>query len=173
LSVTDRTTHFFVLDRTPARKLSLFGRSLARGTGLTLPMPNPAKGPEWDARVAWASGFLKKGQFLAVPVGEEGMEMLEEQFLRQVETRHPAVILPVYHSQGNGSKGAVPVQVVIGQPLPAGTPFSVVRAEMKKLADWSVQKQAEDGGPATTLMIPRALGASPTAPAADLPARPS
>jgi MFS family permease len=179
LSVTDRTTHFFVLDRTPAKRLSAIGRSLARGTGLTLPLPDPAKTAEWEARVAWASGFLKKGQFLALPVGEERMEMLEEQFLRQVETRHPAVILPVFHSQANlargaaKSKGAVPVQVVIGEPLPAGTPFTVIRAELKKLADWSVQKFTGEGAPATTLMIPRALDASPTAPAADLPARPS
>jgi hypothetical protein len=105
--------------------------------------------------------------------------MLEEQFLRQVETRQPAVILPVYHSQAKLSAGAVkekgpiPVQVVIGQPLPAGTPFTVVRSELKKLADWSVQRFTDGSGPATTLMIPRALDASPTAPAADLPARPS
>jgi MFS family permease len=173
LSVTDRTTHFFVLDRTPATRLSLIGRCLARGSGLTLPMPDPKKAPEWEARVAWAGGFLKKGQFLAVPVGEEGMEMLEEQFLRQVETRNPAVILPVYHRQGKGSAGAVPVQVVIGQPLPAGTPFSVVRAELRKLADWSVQRSSDGASPATTLMIPRAADALPTGPAADLPAHPS
>jgi MFS family permease len=175
LSVTDRTTHFFVLDRLPTRRFSAIGRFLARGTGLTLPLPNPAKLPEWEARVAWASGFLKNGQFLALPVGEEGMEMLEEQFLRQVEARHPTVILPVYHSRASAAKtiGAIPVQVVIGQPLPAGTPFSLVRMELKKLADWSVQKLADGAGPATTLMIPRALDASPIAPAADLPTRPS
>jgi hypothetical protein len=179
LSITDRTTHFFVLDRTPTRRLSAIGRCLARGTGLTLPLPDPAKSQEWEARVAWAAGFLKKGQFLALPVGEEGMEMLEEQFLRQVEAVRPTVILPVYHSQANLSAsatkaaGPIPVQVVIGEALPAGTPFTLVRQELKRLAEWSVQRANGAAGPATTLMIPRALDASPIAPAADLPARPS
>jgi MFS family permease len=178
LSVTDRPTHFLVLDWTPAARLSALGRLLARGTGLTLPLPNPEKANEWEARVAWAVLFLKKGQFLALPVGEEGMEMLEERFLRQVEALHPTMILPVYHSSSDGAarngevKRASPVQVVIGQPLPAGTPFTLIRRELKHLADWSVQRLVDGSGPATTLMIPRALDASPTAPAADRPAHP-
>jgi MFS family permease len=179
LSVTDRTTHFFVLDRTPASRLSAIGRFLARGSGLTMPLPDPGKPPEWEGRIAWAASFLKNGQFLALPVGEEGLEMLEEQFLRRVEGLHPAVILPVYHSQADRfsaaarTKGAVPVQLVIGAPMPAGTPFTLVRRELIRLAEWSVQR-AEDGDvPATTLMIPRAEDALPTGPAADLPARPS
>jgi hypothetical protein len=178
LSVTDRTTHFLVLDAAPSERLSAIGRFLARGTGLTLPLPDPDKPKEWEDRVAWAARFLKKGQFLALPVGEEELEFLEERFLRQVEERQPTIILPVYHGlvggnrQDENPKRAVGVGIVIGQALPVGTKAAVIRAELGRLAEWHSQQLADGAPPATTLMIPAAAGASPREPAADRPARP-
>jgi hypothetical protein len=148
---------------------------LARGTGLTLPLPNPDNPKEWEERVAWAARFLEKRQFLAVPIGEEALEFLEERFLRQVEERQPTIILPVYHSVLGDSKttGAKDVRIVIGQALPMGTRAAIIRSELGHLADWVKQSSMDGAAPPTTLMIPAALGASPTAPAADHPALPS
>jgi MFS family permease len=178
LSVTDRTTHFLVLDAAPSERLPVVARFLARGTGLNLPLPNPDKPREWEERVAWAARFLEKGQFLVLPVGEEELEILEEHFLRQVEERQPTLILPVYHSSTSGAapkkkaKGAINVRIVIGAPLPVGTKADLIRAELRRLADGAADRFANGAVTATTVMIPAAAAASPREPATDRPARP-
>jgi MFS family permease len=176
LSVTDRTTHFVVLERSPAAHLPLAARFLGKGTGLTLPCPNPNDPKNWEERLQWATRFLAKGQFVAVPVGEEGLEELEDRFLREVEDRQPTIILPVYHGSADrhagGEKGTSVVQIIIGPPLPSGARAAIIRDELQRLGQWNSQRLNDDADAATTSMIPGGAGALPREPAADHPASP-
>jgi hypothetical protein len=99
---------------------------------------------------------LDNEEVVGLPATGSGVVREVDDFLRSLEKRHRAVIVPVYWGGRDMANGEMRrVKVVIGEPLPPETPAELVRREIERLAHGGDDK---DGGTAvsTTVMIPTA-----------------
>jgi MFS family permease len=144
LAVTDRYT-CFVLNNNPGEvRLPLALRHFLTLSRLA------TLGPDGDGRaeaMARAERALGKGWVVGVPADANGGG--PGRFLDELARRSGAVLLPVYcdgdepDPQRNGRpRRGSDVRVVIGAPLPPGTPADIVREEVCRLADGSGREGA-------------------------------
>jgi hypothetical protein len=96
---------------------------------------------------------LDEDEVVGLPATGGGAIPEVDDFLRGLEKRHRAVIVPIYCGQRAMSDGELQrVKVVIGQPLPPETPAELVRREIEQLARGGDEK---DG---TSLVTTEATG---------------
>jgi MFS family permease len=168
LSVTDRFTRFLLLENHEERPGRLM-RLMAKAASLAVLRPGTADG-EWKAALERAVKILDEQEVVGLPATDGGSLPEMDEFLRGLENRHRALIVPVFCGKRDMTDGELQrVKVVIGKPLPPETPADVVRREIEELAKGS----AGDGSNySITVVIPAASSASPTPPAADRPRAP-
>jgi MFS family permease len=168
LCVTDRLTRFFLPTKEGAGGWPGWLRFLLSRTNWMEPPADRWSQNLTERMLARSVASLQKREMLGLP------EPLMDTFLDRLRQQTEALIVPVYrHSVMANSRGLQNVQIVFGVPLPAHTPAALVRREIDRLGAWVEQSHVDGMIPASTLMIPEALAALPTAPVADLPAPPS
>jgi MFS family permease len=171
LSVTDRFTRFVLLENHAEEKPGLLLRLMARNTSLAILRPGQISPDEWQRAMSRAVEILDEDEVVGLPATGGGAIPEVDDFLRGLEKRHRAVIVPIYCGQRAMSDGELQrVKVVIGQPLPPETPAELVRREIEQLAKGGDEKDGTSL--VTTVAIPAASGASPTPPATGRPANP-
>jgi hypothetical protein len=140
LAVTDRYTRF-VFEESPSRaalptalRLFLWQSRLA-----DLP-PDEATAEDREKVRARVLRALAWEQVVAVTANGTNADVDRAGFLDEISQRTPAVVVPVFSdldvpgSDTSGSRSRR-VRVVIGAPLPPGTPAVLVRAEIHRLAE--------------------------------------
>jgi MFS family permease len=168
LSVTDRFTRFLLLENHEERP-GPFLRLMAKSASLAVLRPGIGNG-EWKTALERAVKILDDEEVVGLPATDGAAVPEMDEFLRGLENRHRAVIVPVFCGMREMTNGELQrVKVVIGKPLPPETPADLVRREIEQLAGGS------DGDSSIVLSsaaIPEASAASPTPPAADRPRGP-
>jgi hypothetical protein len=165
LSVTDRFTRFLLLENHGERP-SLFLRLMAKSASLAVLRPGAGNG-EWKMALERAVKILDEEEVVGLPAAGDGAVPEMDEFLRGLENRHRAVIVPVFCSKREMTNGELQrVKVLIGKPLPPETPAQLVRREIEQLAK---SGDPDSTSLSTTLTIPAASTALPTPPATDRP----
>jgi MFS family permease len=168
VTATDRFTRFILLESDPDERPPWLLRYLARRTGLVALPPGERKPEVWDRALAKAAKTLGQGNLLGVTADGEGPTPEMVRLLDQVRTLTPAPILPVYCGELTQpvADGRPPhirrMQVVIGYPLRGDATPDDIRRTIHLLGEWMRQTE-RDGVVPATVMIPKAVTASPTA----------
>ncbi len=135
LSVTDRFTRFLLLEHHPEERSNLFLRLMAKNTSLAILHPSQAASAAWQQALDRAVAVLDEEEVVGLPA-TNGAAAEVDDFLRCLEKRHRAVIVPVYCASREAGNGAARrIKVIIGHPLPPETPADLVRKEIDRLAD--------------------------------------
>jgi MFS family permease len=168
LSVTDRFTRFLILENHEDRP-GWFLRLMAKSSSFARLRPGTADG-EWKTALEQAVKILDEEEVVGLPATDDGKMPEMDEFLRGLENRHRAMIVPVFCGKRDMTNGELQrVKVVIGRPLPPETPAELVRKEIEQLAKGS---DGDSSVFVSTAAIPAASSASPTPPAADRPGSP-
>jgi 1-acyl-sn-glycerol-3-phosphate acyltransferase len=178
VTATDRFTRFILFEDPTDREPTPLLRYLARRTGLVALRMDTVKPEDWDKAFIKAARALDEGKLVAVTADGTGSSANKEVFLDRLRARNPVPVLPVYcgtleaEPETDGRVFALKhVRVVIGPPVPPSATAADIRRGIHELGKW-VHQTERTGTPATTLMIPAAASASPSAPGPDHPARP-
>ena len=175
VSATDRFTGFILLESREDERPRPLLRYLARRTGLVALHPEAITRADRERALARAARTLDAGNLLGLTVDGDWPPEQVDGFLNDLEHRRPTTILPVYC--GVAARPAEVhavlrrVRVVIGRPLPPESGAADIRQAIRSLGDW-LERTERAGVKPTTVLIPEAAAASPTAPAAGRPGRP-
>ena len=140
LSATDRSTSFVLLEKGKHDRLPPLLRYLASHTSLAVLQPHKATEACWDRALENAVKVLNRGEMVGLPAtdGTGAPEM--DEFLRDLQSRKPVPILPVYckeedraHSHAGERHLIKWVRIVIGQPLPPSVSPELIHEEIRRL----------------------------------------
>jgi hypothetical protein len=179
LAATDRYTRFVLLESAADDAPRPLLRFLARRTGLVALKPGKLVAKTWERALNKAMDTLVTGNVLAVTVDSQEMPREAAEFLREVLNRMPGVTLvpvftdtaPFVHPESGGFFSSRRVRVVIGPAMSPSASAEEVRQAIRGLGEW-LRETDLGGGTPTSVMIPGAASASPTAPATDRQTRP-
>jgi acyl-[acyl-carrier-protein]-phospholipid O-acyltransferase/long-chain-fatty-acid--[acyl-carrier-protein] ligase len=178
VTATDRFTRFVLLESDPDERPPWLLRYLARRTGLMALSPVGEKREAWNKALAKSSVSLRQGNLVGLTADGRGPNAEMVKLFQELRRSVDAPVLPVYCgslSPDPSHKGRTAVirriQVVIGQPLRKDATAEEIRQRIHLLGEWMRQTDLA-GTPAATAMIPEAVAALPTAPAAARPERP-
>jgi MFS family permease len=131
LAATDRFTRFVLVENGHADRLPPVLGYLARRTSLAVVRPGAGAGALGRA-LERTLRALGRGEVVGLPADGGAAAFAVDELLRDVQGRLAVTVLPVFC--GTAQTGAV-TRVVIGMPLPAGTPAEVIRKEIEMLGE--------------------------------------
>jgi MFS family permease len=133
---TDRTTRFFCVERIEEEPLPPLLRLLvSRSTLGVVSEKYPSADVDWPALLKRADEALASEEVVAVSVDDPLSANLADPLLATIGPRHAAPIVPVHyeipnHDQSQRRKHAY---IIVGTPLPPGTPREVVSQEIQRI----------------------------------------
>jgi hypothetical protein len=132
---TDRTTKFLLVERFEEDPLPPVLRLLVSRYSLGVVSENYPADVDWPALLKRADEVLERQEVVGVSVDDPVSANLDELLFAMVGPRHHAPIVPVHYEilDGGTHRKRKHAYIIVGSPLPPGTPREAVSREIERL----------------------------------------